>query len=385
MSELITVNPKEKQKGFFSENLLINRLPLDHKSTFEKIKKIKITENDYIIKKYVLAYESYFKNKNNNEIIPGDIDRIELEKLEGENLKRYLEYRYKYKIYPNEKILEDYPPCVQVEPTSICNYRCVMCYQKDRTFSKKSSGHMGNMKLELFKKIVDELEGNVEAITLASRGEPMLNLEIIDMLNYCSNKFLALKMNTNGSMLNEKKIHKILSSNLNTIVFSVDSADKENYEKIRVNGNFEKVYSNIKLFSEIKNKHYSDSDIIIRISGVKINNIQNIDSMKDQWQEYADILAFTNYTPWQSSYENEINKISSPCSELWRRMFLWWDGKINPCDFDYKTVLKTGDFDIKKSHNIKKAWNSEIYNNLRTKHLENSRKKVNPCNKCIMI
>ena len=83
--------------------------------------------------------------------------------------------------------------------------------------------------------------------------------------------------------------------------------------------------------------------------------------------------------------KNEINKISSPCSELWRRMFLWWDGKINPCDFDYKTVLKTGDFDIKKSHNIKKAWNSEIYNNLRTKHLENSRKKVNPCNKCIMI
>ena len=50
-------------------------------------------------------------------------------------------------------------------------------------------------------------------------------------------------------------------------MFSVDSADKENYEKIRVNGNFEKVYSNIKLFSEIKNKHYSDSDIIIRISG----------------------------------------------------------------------------------------------------------------------
>ena len=122
-------------------------MPQDHKTTFEKIKKIKITENDHIIKKYVSAYESYFKNENNSEILPGDIDRIELEKLEGENLKRYLEYRYKYKIYPDEKILEDYPPCVQVEPTSVCNYRCIMCYQKDRTLSKKSSGHMGNMKL----------------------------------------------------------------------------------------------------------------------------------------------------------------------------------------------------------------------------------------------
>ena len=45
-----------------------------------------------------------------------------------------------------------------------------MCYQADTTFSGKSNGYMGHMNIELFKKIIDELEGNVEAITFASRG-----------------------------------------------------------------------------------------------------------------------------------------------------------------------------------------------------------------------
>ena len=36
--------------------------------------------------------------------------------------------------------------------------------------------------------------------------------------------------------------------------FSIDSANKENYEKIRVNGNFERVMKNLELFNKIKKK-----------------------------------------------------------------------------------------------------------------------------------
>ena len=46
-----------------------------------------------------------------------------------------------------------------------------------------------------------------------------MNKAFIDMLDYCNGKFLGLKMNTNASLLNEKLIHKILSSDLQTIVF----------------------------------------------------------------------------------------------------------------------------------------------------------------------
>ena len=200
------------------------------------------------------------------------------------------------------------------------------------------------------------------------------------MLKYCESKFLALKINNNASMLNERLINEILSSDLQTIVFSIDEKDKEKYEKIRVNAKFEKIIKNLELFNEIRTKKYSRADKIVRISGVKINNEQNIESMKKKWGDIADIVAFTNYTPWESSYDNPINDIKTPCSELWSRIFVWQDGKVNPCDYDYKSILSKWNINDQSTNNI---WNSEEYNYLRYTHLNSLRSKINPCNKCI--
>ncbi len=71
---------------------------------------------------------------------------------------------------------------------------------------------MGTMKVELFKKIIDQIENNVQFVTLASRGEPLVSKEFDEMIKYTSGKFLNLKINTNASLLNEKKCHSILES-----------------------------------------------------------------------------------------------------------------------------------------------------------------------------
>ena len=61
-------------------------------------------------------------------------------------------------------------------------------------------------------------------------------------------------------------------------------------------------------------------------------------------------------------YESKENQIKKPCSDLWRRMFIWWDGKTNPCDTDYKSKLSTGNFGNNSLSNI---WLSKAYNELR--------------------
>ena len=239
---------------------------------------------------------------------------------------------------------------------------------------------MGNMSLELFKDIIDEVAGHIEAITFSSRGEPLLNENLPAMLNYCEDKFLGLKLNTNASLLTERNIHTLLSSHLQTLVFSIDAAEKESYETIRVNSNFEKLIENLELFSKIRTNHYNDSKLIVRISGVKINDDQDIDKMNLLWSRYADIIAFTNYTPWENSYDNQKNQLTTPCSELWLRMFVWWDGKINPCDFDYKSTLSNSTF---KDTGISEAWNSKWFQALRQKHLAEERGHLEPCKRCI--
>ena len=390
---IITIVPKIRHKGFKSENIAINVNSMKYKEILdllegsyqENIIDDSFNKNDIKIIKLVI--ESYKIKISENELLKEHFilnghELKEIEKIEKKHILRYIVYRYKYNKYPELKIIDKYPPCLQIEPTSICNLRCVMCYQADNSFSNKSTGFMGHMELDLFKKIIDQVEGHVESITFASRGEPFLNKNLIQMLDYCKGKFLALKLNTNATLLNEKKIHALLSSDLQTLVFSIDSAEKGQYEKIRVNADFDSIVANVKLFSDIKRKHYPNSKLILRISGVQINDDQSIKDMSAYWGQYADIVGFTNYLPWEDSYNNPINAILEPCNELWRRMFIWWDGKVNPCDFDYKSVLSHWNINEKGS-NVSDIWNSEYYNNLRYVHKEGKRDEIKPCDRCI--
>ena len=388
----ITSLSNTKNKGFeksnfsFSDNIQSNYL---QNNTFKKILNLKNNLNDFnlsqkekkIIETIYHSYEKFLKNikLDARDMVLIQHELLELDKLNPEYFPRYLIYRYKYNKYSELKILDDYPPCIQIEPTSICNFRCVMCYQIYKSFSSKSNGFMGYMNFDIFKKVIDEVEGNLEAVTFASRGEPTLSKDLEKMLKYCENKFLALKLNTNASLLNEKLIHSLLSSDLQTIVFSIDEKNKENYEKIRVNAKFEKLLKNLELFNKIRNTHYKKDKKIVRITGVKINKKQNLEEMKNQWKNFADIIAFTNYTPWESSYENKINDITTACSELFQRIFVWWDGKVNPCDYDYKSILSKWNV---KQKTIKEIWNSDYYNLIRKRHLEKQRSMIEPCKRC---
>ena len=322
------------------------------------------------------------RSLDKNEFVISKDEILEFSVIPREQIARYINYRYKYNLYSNLKIIDKYPPCVQLEIASICNFRCIMCYQVDKNFSSKSKGYMGYMNLDIFKNAIDELEGNVEAITLASRGEPMLNPQISEMLAYMKGKFLGSKINTNASILSEKLIHELLSADLQTIVFSVDASDKETYEKIRVNGNFEKVKGNIELFHKIKTRDYPKSRTISRISGVKLNDNQDLQKMIGMWKDLVDQVAFVHYSPWESAYDNQVNSVKSACSELWGRMFVWWDGRMNPCDYDYKSALTEKLNPTFPEQSITDFWNSDFYSSLRNTHLNKERYNVEPCARC---
>lgn len=306
----------------------------------------------------------------------------EIETLEDREIPKYLFHRYRYEIFPKINKSDDYPPYLQIEPSSICNYRCVFCFETDSTFTNKKNGHMGTIELSLFKKIIDEAENNIEFMSLASRGEPLISKNIIPMLKYTENKFLNLKINTNASLLTEEISHAILSDTVKTLVFSADAADPELYKKLRVNGSLKKILKNIEMFNNIKEKQYSNSKIITRVSGVKVNNEQNFDSMKKLWGSLVDQVAFVDYNPWESVYTSPKNEIKKPCSDLWRRMFIWWDGKVNPCDTDYKSILSKDNF---PSISLKKIWKGENFNRLREMHLNNKRQSIFPCKSCTLI
>jgi radical SAM protein with 4Fe4S-binding SPASM domain len=306
----------------------------------------------------------------------------EIEKLTDQELPRFLFYRYRYEVFPQQLQLDEFPPCLQIEPASICNYRCVFCYQVDTSFSKKNNGMMGAMSFDLFKSLIDDAEGNCEAISLASRGEPLICPDIKKMLAYAEGKFLALKLNTNAWFLDEAKCHAILQAGVNTVVFSAESASEPNYSRFRVGGQLERVVKNIKRFHEIREKQYAHSTTISRVSGVKVPGSDDIDHMERFWGDWVDQVSFVDYNPWENTYQQPINNITTACSDLWRRMFVWWDGSVNPCDSDYKSALCVG----KASESgLSSLWRSQQYEELRDNHKNQKRQQCNPCDRCSVI
>ena len=237
---------KKYNASSFLNNL---KIILDDKKNLVNLSQYYITILDYIKKDLFLSGTN---SRPRFSLAPNVVK--EIQSISVNEIPKYLVHRYRYEIYPQLRISDNFPPYLQIEPTSICNYRCVFCYQTDNKFNKRSTGYMGHMKLATFKLIMDQAEGNIEFISLASRGEPLLCPDFKKMLEYTRGKFFNLKINTNASLLDEEMSHAILKSGVKTIVFSADAAESSLYSKLRVNGKLDKVVSNIKKFQEIKKK-----------------------------------------------------------------------------------------------------------------------------------
>ena len=134
------------------------------------------------------------------------------------------------------------------------------------------------------------------------------------------------------------------------------------------------------MLNDIKNKHYKDTRTEVRISGIDFHKNLDREKFSSFWKPYADTVSVGYAVERWDTYANEPHpELNSPCSFLWDRMYIWWDGKANPCDADYKSYMSYGD--VSKS-TIKDVWNSTKLKEFRSQHLQNKRKCLKPCDRC---
>ena len=370
-------------------NSKIDQISIDSEINLDEITKI-LEENLVFFENQISKddehalelYNFFKKNKKFNFPINKHIE-LYLKKNKT-NLKKivgYLIFRYKFYIAGKKKINLGFPPYLLIEPVSSCNLRCPFCFQVDKSFTRKP--YMGVIDFEFFKKIVDEANDiGVGAVTLASRGEPTMHKKYVEMLEYLSKKenIFEIKTNTNGTFLSEKICHAIFKYNVSQVIISSDHYIKKNYERLRLGSNFEKVVENVDRLYEIRKKFYPDSITEIRISG--IDNERNLDrkKFKNFWIKRSDhVTASYPLERWDTYNNKPHDKITDACENLWDRMYVWFDGKINPCDADYKSYLNYGDA---KKNNLKKIWNDKIIEKTRRMHLVKERNKIVPCDRC---
>jgi len=118
---------------------------------------------------------------------------------------------------------------INLEVSSKCNLDCRSCFR--RTFIGAGKNEL--MKLEWVQKLAPELK-HLHSVDLTGWGEPLLNPEFGKILREIRRNFPgALSFTTNGVLMDENIINFILDAEVDTVNFSVDGSDSENYRASR--------------------------------------------------------------------------------------------------------------------------------------------------------
>jgi short-subunit dehydrogenase/MoaA/NifB/PqqE/SkfB family radical SAM enzyme len=139
----------------------------------------------------------------------------------------------------------------QVESSIACNLRCIMCPWEGVRQNTENRGHMSQA---VWEALVPYLT-DVKSIDFTGGGEPLLQKNLLSWITQAKTAGCHSGFLTNGLLLNKEIAERLIDTGIDWIGISMDGADKETYETIRLGSDFEKVCHNIKMLSDRKLNH----------------------------------------------------------------------------------------------------------------------------------
>jgi MoaA/NifB/PqqE/SkfB family radical SAM enzyme len=142
-------------------------------------------------------------------------------------------------------VANNLPRELYVEVTNRCNSRCRICI---RTFEQLEPLH--DLTLTEFQAIVDQFPV-LNRVVLHGIGEPLLNVELAEMIRYVKGKhpFAVVLFNSNAVLLDEDWQHALVGVGLDEFRVSLDAATAATYAKIRGIDVFGIVIENLRRFA----------------------------------------------------------------------------------------------------------------------------------------
>ena len=296
-----------------------------------------------------------------------------------------------------------YPAKITIESGNICNLRCPLC----PTGQKDASASKGLLSFSDFKKIIDEIGRNLLLIRLYNWGEPLLNKELVKMVEYANEHRIAVKISTNLSFpIEDAQAEAIINANLQKIYISCDGASNSTYPKYHIDGNFNRVMSNMKLLLKKKRQLRNNYTGIIWLFHVFSHNEHEINTAKLMAKEIGIKLTInkirtdmgkeifetaekslerdSKWLPGNPEYNTFNMTDKKPknrfnCDLLWKETVINWDGCILPCCSVYSETHSFGNI---KEDSFKNIWNNQKYIAARKEVLGRNNNTKTVCRVC---
>ena len=265
-----------------------------------------------------------------------------------------------------------------VETTAKCNLYCPMCPRETHIQPKE------DMTGAIFERLVQESGRTAEHMMLIGLGEPFLDRDIFDRIEYCARHNISTLLSTNGTLLDEKASARLLATPLEHVTLSFDGATRESFEYYRKGARFEKVRDNFVRFARMKRDRRSKLQVVVQMVRMERNA-----------SEVADFVRFWSNVPGVDQVrikEDETNLMrpeaghggedwKHPCHYLWRGpLYVKHNGDVYPCCQSYmldgKPVGNIG------TEPLDRIWNSDEMRRMRRLHVQRRSGEIDICSRC---
>jgi MoaA/NifB/PqqE/SkfB family radical SAM enzyme len=293
-------------------------------------------------------------------------------------LRNVYDWRYA-KVVRKKSALVSNPVGISIETINTCNLRCIMCPYQAMTRPKTV------MSMELYRKVLSEaMDMGIKSGSLTFYNEAFMDPFLTERIKIAKSMGFEISFFSNGTMLTEENIKKILDCPPDVIFFSVDGATKATYESIRIGANFESVIDGIKRLIDARNARNQECPKIAFNFTVQKKNHKEVKKFKKMWGKKADFIYFgTIDNRYVNDYLLGFHKHSKvfACRRLFNDINVTSDGTVALCCMDADCKQPLGNAN---KQTLREIWDG-VWKQYRQLHTDGRGEDVPFCKGCSQL
>jgi radical SAM protein with 4Fe4S-binding SPASM domain len=315
----------------------------------------------------------------------------------------------KYTALPvtNRQSLKDVLPLakpftVLIEPTSVCNFRCIQCFQSIKTDSYFTETR-AHMPLDLFQRVIAQLEqwpgATLKVLKLSLYGEPMVNPKFSEMVRIAKAANIAerVETTTNASLLTRAMAEQLVEHQLDYARVSIYGSDDAQHKAVTASRmSLDAIRENLRVLQEVKRQAGSERPFV----SCKMMDSYGEDNVKftQMFRDVADEVYIDKPHNWikvdggdfiKTYYKENVQSAISDaaqhsmervaCPMAFTTMAVRSNGDVSPCCVDFIGGTNLGNV-VQLS--LQELWKSDAWFEFQRMQLQDRKHENSSCARC---
>lgn len=290
------------------------------------------------------------------------------------------------------------PLTIYVEPTNVCNFRCVYCPESFVEY-REVAGGFHRMDAAGFRHVLDNISalGRLRTLNFYLLGEPFLNRALPDLIAEAVTRDVADRtaVTTNATVLDATMAERVLDSGLHYLRVSIYGGTEET-AKARTQGriSLDQIAANLRSLREARDRR--GSRLFLYVKMIDTTDPAENAAFLDRFRTLADEIAIEpvmNYNDPEGhnlAQKTREELLAHPhfqhrkraCPFPFYTLVIHADLRVSVCCVDWSKAAVVGDL---KTESLRAIWNGSRLRDFRLAHLRGERHTLAACARCTYL